>query len=101
MPDTVNIKPQVSIQNIFTQMQCMSVTLDQQDELRKYYHRGLRLEVSDTGYSHGLHLGPPVGKIYKDLLCILDSFEQSKQIISATTAHFIGIGQSKILVQVF
>jgi hypothetical protein len=43
----------------------MSVILDQQDELQNYYHHELQLEVSDTGYSRGLYLGPPVGKIIK------------------------------------
>jgi hypothetical protein len=51
----------------------MSATLDQQDGLQKYYHRGTQQKVSDTGYSHGLHLGPPVGKNDKDLFCILDN----------------------------
>lgn len=50
-------------------MKCMSVTLDQQDALRKFYHRELRLEVSDTGCSHELCLGPPVEKI-TDFLCM-------------------------------
>jgi hypothetical protein len=64
MTDSPNIKKiHASVQNILTQMRYMSVILDQQDELRKYYHHELRLEVSDTGYSHGLYLGPPVGKI--------------------------------------
>jgi hypothetical protein len=78
----------------------MNATQDQQDELRKYYHHGLRLEVSDTGYSRGLYLGPPVGRNYKDLLYILDSEEQSKEIKSVTVAYFTGTGQSKILVHV-
>jgi hypothetical protein len=41
-------------------MRCMSATLDQRDGLRKFYHHELRLEVSDTGYSHELCLDPPV-----------------------------------------
>jgi hypothetical protein len=50
----------------------MSVTLDQQGGLRKFYRRELQLEVSDTEYSHELCLGPPVEKI-TDFLCIHDS----------------------------
>jgi hypothetical protein len=53
---------QILIKNILTQMRCTSVTLDQRDGPRKFYHRGLRLEVSDTGYSHELCLGPPFFK---------------------------------------
>lgn len=61
---------QVLISDILTQMRCMSVNLDLQDELRKFYHHELRLEVSDTGYSHELCPGPPVEKITYSSACI-------------------------------
>jgi len=66
----------------------MSVTLDQRDGPRKFYHHGLRLAVSDTGYSHELCLGPPVSKKKNYRLALHAAVKKTKLNISNTLQQY-------------